>query len=238
MASSLTRPTPITIPWASLGNKRTIPTESQILEAGGDGKASYPDGYPPLCGTPLVSGGKPPSILDENGILFDITSNLRFLLAGGCPKFDADMATAINGYPVGAILQDNAGVNTYLNVVDGNSVDFNSTPSSIGVSWLLHSGKNTFSLGQVGWERIPTGRIWQWGLSSIVPPGSSLAITFPMAFPSAVFVPSLTFANVGNDSTVGDAKIGQVRALTLSQMTIRNLSATEGAQFFWTVIGK
>lgn len=238
MASLLIQPTPITVPFASSGNKREIPTTSQIGEVGGDGKASYPDGYPPLCGTPLTSGGKPPSILDENGILFDITSNLRFLLAGGCPKFDADMATAIDGYPVGAILQDNAGVNTYLNVVDGNSVNFNSTPSSIGVSWLLHSGKNTFSLGQVGWERIPTGRICQWGLSSIVPPDSSLAITFPMAFPSAVFVPSLTFANVGNDSTVGDAKIGQVRALTLSQMTIRNLSETEGAQFFWTVIGK
>ena len=138
MASSLTQPTPITIPWASLGNKRSIPTVSQIGEVDGDGKASYPDGYPPLCGTPLVSGGKPPSILDENGVLFEITTPLRFLLAGGRPKFNADMATAINGYPVGAILQDNSGVNTYINVVDGNSVDFNTTSSAIGVSWLLH----------------------------------------------------------------------------------------------------
>lgn len=138
MASSLTQPTPITIPWASLGNKRSIPTVSQIGEVDGDGKASYPDGYPPLCGTPLASGGKPPSILDENGVLFEITTPLRFLLAGGRPKFNADMATAINGYPVGTILQDNSGVNTYINVVDGNSVDFNTTSSVIGVSWLLY----------------------------------------------------------------------------------------------------
>lgn len=138
MASSLTQPTPITIPWASLGNKRSIPTVSQIGEVDGEGKASYPDGYPPLCGTPLVSGGKPPSILDENGVLFEITSPLRFLLAGGAPKFNAAMATAINGYPVGAVLQDNSGVNTYINVVDGNSVDFNTTSAAIGVSWLLY----------------------------------------------------------------------------------------------------
>ena len=138
MASSLTQPTPITIPWASLGNKRSIPTVSQIGEIDGDGKASYPDGYPPLCGTPLASGGKPPSILDENGVLFEITTPLRFLLAGGRAKFNAAMATAINGYPVGAILQDNSGVNTYINVIDGNSVDFNTTSSAIGVSWLLY----------------------------------------------------------------------------------------------------
>lgn len=143
MASTLTQPTIITIPWASSGNKRAIPTTSQIFEAGGDGKASWPDGYPPLCGTPLASGGKPPSILDENGVLFEVTNNLRFLLGGGRPKFNADMASAIGGYPVGAILQDNAGVNTYINVVDGNSVDFNSTSSAIGVSWLLHGSASS-----------------------------------------------------------------------------------------------
>lgn len=138
MASTLTAPTPITIPFAASGSKNTIPTTSQIGVV--DGAASYPDGFPPLCGTPLESGGKPPSRADMNGILHGITENLRYLLGGCVPKFNSDFAAAIGGYPLGAIVQDNSGANCYRNLVDGNSTDFNTTPASIGVSWELVYG--------------------------------------------------------------------------------------------------
>lgn len=138
MASTLTVPTPITIPFAASGSKNTIPTTSQIGVV--DGAASYPDGFPPLCGTLLESGGKPPSRADTNGILYEITKNLRYLLGGGIPKFSATMAAAVGGYPLGAIVQDDAGGNCYRNLVDGNSIDFNATPASIGVSWELVYG--------------------------------------------------------------------------------------------------
>ena len=138
MASTLTAPTPITIPFAASGSKNTIPTTSQIGMV--DGAASYPDGFPPLCGTPLASGGKPPSRADMNGILHGITENLRYLLGGCVPKFNATFAAAIGGYPLGAIVQDNSGANCYRNLVDGNSTDFNTTPASIGVSWELVYG--------------------------------------------------------------------------------------------------
>ena len=138
MASTLTAPTPITIPFAASGSKNTIPTTSQIGVI--DGAASYPDGFPPLCGTPLESGGKPPSRADMNGILHGITENLRYLLGGCVPKFNATFAAAIGGYPIGAVVQDNSGANCYRNLVDGNSTDFNLTPASIGVSWELVYG--------------------------------------------------------------------------------------------------
>ena len=138
MASTLIAPTPITIPFAASGSKNTIPTTSQIGVV--DGAASYPDGFPPLCGTPLESGGKPPSRSDMNGILHGITENLRYLLGGCVPKFNAIFAAAIGGYPVGSIVQDNSGANCYRNLVDGNSIDFNTTPASIGVSWELVYG--------------------------------------------------------------------------------------------------
>lgn len=138
MASTLTAPTPITIPFAASGSKNTIPTTSQIGVV--DGAASYPDGFPPLCGTPLESGGKPPSRADMNGILHGITENLRYLLGGCVPKFNATLAAAIGGYPLGAILQDNTGTNCYRNLVDGNSTNFNTDASSIGVSWELVYG--------------------------------------------------------------------------------------------------
>lgn len=138
MASTLTAPTPITIPFAASGSKNTIPTTSQIGVV--DGAASYPDGFPPLCGTPLESGGKPPTRADMNGILHGITENLRYLLGGCVPKFNATFAAAIGGYPLGSIVQDNSGANCYRNLVDGNSTDFNTTPASIGVSWELVYG--------------------------------------------------------------------------------------------------
>lgn len=138
MASTLTAPTPITIPFAASGSKNTIPTTSQIGVV--DGAASYPDGFPPLCGTPLESGGKPPSRADMNGILHGITENLRYLLGGCVPKFNETFAAAIGGYPLGAIVQDNSGANCYRNLVDGNATDFNLTPASIGVSWELVYG--------------------------------------------------------------------------------------------------
>lgn len=187
MASSLIQPTPITVPWASVGNKRSIPIESQILEVGGDGKASYADGYPPLCGTPLVSGGKPPSILDENGILFETTSNLRFLLAGGIPKFNANMATAINGYPLGAVLQDNAGGDTYKSLVDGNSINFNTTPAAIGVSWEKLSTGNRpghiYTANDWCWLDKPSGLILQW-LTGAVASTAGVEATLPITFPN------------------------------------------------------
>lgn len=138
MASTLTAPTPITIPFAASGSKNTIPTTSQIGVV--DGAASYPDGFVPLNGTPLESGGKPPTRSDMNGILYEITNNLRYLLGGGIPKFSATMAAAVGGYPLGAIVQDDSGVNCYRNLVDGNSTNFNTTPASIGVSWELVYG--------------------------------------------------------------------------------------------------
>lgn len=188
MASTLTQPNPITIPWASVGNKRTIPILSQIGVVDGDGKASYPDGYPPLCGTPLTSGGKPPSILDMNGAMFDITSNLRFLLGGGCPKFDATMAAAINGYPLGAVLQDNSGLNRYQSLVDGNTTNFNTTPASIGVSWeKLSIGSragHTYSGIDWCWLDKANGLILQW-VSGAVATTSGALTTLPVTFPHA-----------------------------------------------------
>lgn len=136
MASSLSTPTPITTPFAVSGNRNTIPIPSQIGVT--DGAASYTDGFPPLTMTPLSSGGKPPAGPDMNGVLFEITTALRYLGAGGRAKFSSALAVAIGGYPVGSVLQDNSGANEYINIVDGNSIDFNNTPSAIGVSWILY----------------------------------------------------------------------------------------------------
>lgn len=129
-----TRPTNIVVPFARTGVKNTIPvaTASPL--------ASFTDGFPPVTMQPIVAGGVPPQGKDFNGILFDITSHTLWVNAGGQYQFDAALSTAMGGYPVGMVLQNNAGTGSYVNALANNTTDFNSSPSSIGVSWLPYGG--------------------------------------------------------------------------------------------------
>ena len=126
----MAEPTKITIPWArDDGSKTAIPDSSQIGIV--DGRASFPDGFVPLNGTPKAAGGIPPFKSDMNGILYAITNVLKWVSSGGLFKRDATFQTAIGGYPVGAILlkADNSGY--WMNTVDNNA----SNPDAGGAGW-------------------------------------------------------------------------------------------------------
>lgn len=84
------------------GYIRAIPTASQIGIT--DGAASLHDGFPPLTFLPIESGGKAPAGKDMNGILFEISAWSQWQQAGGPIYYDADFATAIGGYPSGAVI--------------------------------------------------------------------------------------------------------------------------------------
>lgn len=136
---SITRPPIIQKPFAESGDKNTIPVASQVGIT--DGAASFETGFPPDTLIDIGDGGIAPDGLDMNGILNIITQHIRFWLAGGYPRFDATLCTEIGGYPVGTILQDNGGVNLYRNVLANNTTNFNTTPASIGVSWIWLTGQ-------------------------------------------------------------------------------------------------
>lgn len=142
---SVTRPVNLQIPFANSGSKNTIPVPSQIGVTAG--AASFTDGFPPLTFTPLASGGVQPSGADFNGILNILSQHIAFVNAGGRYRFDATLATAIGGYPVGFVLQDDAGLNSYVNISAGNTTNFNSSPSSIGVSWIPYAGQAATQAG-------------------------------------------------------------------------------------------
>jgi len=84
-------------------------------------------------------GGIAPDGMDMNGILHSATDHIRFINAGGQPVFSADLATEIGGYPLGVVLQDDAGFNSYINILANNTTYFNITPASIGVSWIFYN---------------------------------------------------------------------------------------------------
>jgi len=132
---TISRPTNIQKPFADTGAKNAIPVAST-----GTGKASFTDGFPPPTMLPITAGGIPPEGKDFNGILYDITSHTLWVNAGGQYQFDSALVTAIGGYPAGMVIQDNAGVASYVSAVNNNTVDFNATPSSIGVQWLPFGG--------------------------------------------------------------------------------------------------
>lgn len=129
----LTRPQPILKPFAESGDKNTIPLTSED-----PGAASWELGFPPDTMIDVGAGGIAPDGLDVNGILNIITQHVRFMLAGGYPRFDAALCAEIGGYPPGAVLQGSiAGENLYRNNIENNTTDFNTHPESIGVSWFL-----------------------------------------------------------------------------------------------------
>ena len=132
------------VPFASQGDKNTIPV-TPSTETGQTNYASYQKGFPPVTMTPLVAGGLPPQGMDMNGILFALSSSIGFSQSGGLPTFNADFASTIGGYPLGAVLQSNDGKSSYVSIVDNNTTDFNSDPSSIGTSWLPWAGEGASS---------------------------------------------------------------------------------------------
>ena len=128
-------PSKIYLGFANSGAKNTIPIESQIGTT--DGKASLVDGFPPKTMMPVASGGIPPSGLDMNGILNEVSSNTRWYNAGGGFVFDSSFAnnSHVLGYPKGAKVLRTDGLGYWFNTIDNNITDPEST-DGLSSGWL------------------------------------------------------------------------------------------------------
>lgn len=116
-------PAKLVLPFADAGAKNTIPVASQIgITAGA---ASLTDGFPPLTRTPIAAGGVPPSGLDMNGVLFELSAVIRWANAGGGYAYDSAFATDSNvgGYPKGARVMRLDGLGYWFNTAENNQTD-------------------------------------------------------------------------------------------------------------------
>lgn len=148
-------PGKLVLPFANAGGKSTIPVASQIgITAGA---ASLTDGFPPLTRTPIAAGGVPPSGLDMNGILYEMSAIIRWANAGGGYPYDGTFATDTNvgGYPKGARIMRSDGTGYWFNTVENNVTD----PESAGAA-------------AAGW--VPD---YQSGATSVAMSGSSVTLT-------------------------------------------------------------
>lgn len=124
---SISEPGKLLTPWAEAGLKNEIPQTASSVT----GRAGFDRGFPAINMTPKEEGGIPPFGQDFNGIFYEITKILRYMQAGGQPTFDADFASAIGGYPAGAILSSDDGASLFRSVVDGNVTN----PNLGGEGW-------------------------------------------------------------------------------------------------------
>ena len=124
-------PSQIVEAWATGDATKTnpIPVASQVGIT--PGAASLTDGFPPLCATPIASGGIPPSKADMNGILYQMSAVDVWMCAGGGFPYNSAFQTAIGGYPKGARVLMAGGNGYWVSTVDNNVTD----PDTGGAGW-------------------------------------------------------------------------------------------------------
>lgn len=107
------------------------------------GRASFTLGFGPLNFEPIASGGIPPFGADMNGILFDATTWLRWVAAGGPIPYNAPFSSANSGYPKGALLPSATAGSAvwWLSTVENNTTD----PDAGGANWEKISYGTTYA---------------------------------------------------------------------------------------------
>jgi hypothetical protein len=135
MSTTLVTPYLISIPFGADAANPTyinlpIPVPSQISIT--VNAASFTDGFPPSTMTPETSGGLPFFGQDMNGILYMISAYCANFAAGALPVWSTDLATDINGYPLGAVLVNASGDGLWISQVDGNVTN----PDAGGAGWV------------------------------------------------------------------------------------------------------
>lgn len=118
----------------------------------------------------------------------------------------------------------------------GNSGAGAAAPGEISMATLKTMLGFAQTLGASGYQTLPSGLIVQWVLSPSIASGANAAVALPVTFPTACRAVLASYSNTGADAAVGSAYIGQVRAISASSVTLRNLGPA-GAVFFVFAIG-
>ena len=146
-------PVQIQLPFANGDGSKTnpVPVPSQIGIT--PGAASFTDGFPPLCATPVSSGGIPPAKADMDGILFMLSAIDRWESCGAGYQFNSGFAAEIGGYPQGSRVLNAAGTGYWLSIIDNNSND----PDTGGAGWIPDSKNAVASVYASAQQTIASG---------------------------------------------------------------------------------
>lgn len=87
----------------------------------------------------------------------------------------------------------------------------------------------------VGRVVLPNGITMQWGSAGPLGSGANGTVTFPAAFDEACYNVYLQYVNLSSDANVGDNWDTQVRAVSASGFTVRNLGPGTATYSYWAV---
>ena len=167
------------------------------------------DGFLPITSEPLDDGGIAPERKNFNGLFYLSTDQRVFLQNGGFITFNANVSSAIGGYPQGAILgnMDSNGMFSFVkSLIDNNTYNFVATPSYIDSEhWEYASIKIDLSNADPSQSFIDTAV--GWGM-----PDYSKAISFN---PSSGDVAGFTGWLVVNAYIAGQGVNGYVNINTI-----------------------
>jgi hypothetical protein len=129
------------------------------------GRASWQAGFPPINFVPIASGGVPPYGQDMNGILNAMSAWTKWQSAGGPVSYDAGFASAVGGYPQGAVLTAANGLGWWVSAADNNATN----PDSGGAGWLFipmdqasNGDPNGSIAGVSGATGNPASLVWDY----------------------------------------------------------------------------
>lgn len=240
----LTTPQVITGPFASSESalKNTIPNT-----ATGTYNASMEEGFPAITMQPLELGGTPPDGKDFNGIL-NLVSQFYFQFQNGYQAtFNADVSTAIGGYPQGAVLwYYPAGATKMvpvMSLVPNNTYNFVTNPEYIdGVHWTI-----AWSSNYLGEQDL--GNATAFTSVDIGGPGAAIKkLTIPSSLSTLTITLGTPITNIGtytwelhitpeNTTTLPfitwDVSSGTLNWLTSSLQQLQDLNKTAIFVFRW-----
>ncbi len=119
------------------GDKNNIPVTTSTSQEN-SGAASLDKGFPPVTMLPRSAGGVPPDGRDFNGILFSLSDAAKWVSAGMSYPFDASFASAIGGYPKGAVIPNSQGDGSWINTIEQNSANPEISSASL-TGWVPYS---------------------------------------------------------------------------------------------------
>lgn len=153
-------PNLITVPFAENGDKNEIPQTNPDLQSP---YASFSSGFPAITSQPKTAGGLPPVREDFNGVFNVIMQHLKYMNGGGVYRFNQAFCDSIGGYWKGAVLQADDGAQSYVSLIDNNTLNFNeATEEELTDVWQKTGGG-----GAVFPEGANVGDFLVWGGDSV-----------------------------------------------------------------------
>lgn len=146
---------------ASEGLTNQIPADASSIAE--QYNASQDVGFPEVTMKPVQVGGEAPDGRDFNGFLQLLSSHLFASQNGGIYTFNADVSSAIGGYPQGAILgyiDTNGDYNFVKSLIDDNTYNFVNNPAYID---------------NIHWEKIVYPGAANTDLSNLTSQGKNIA---------------------------------------------------------------